>query len=217
MAERAFREEQWAHRYDEHIAPINRLVDDLSQLGHGWLPYVAPMYGGVSARLLSLLRDPGPKTKAGTGSAFLSMENDDPTAEAISAYFADAGIPAQQIVPWNAYPWYINRDPTPLELDLGLQPLLQLIELLPRLRVVMLHGGAAKRSWRRFIRRYPNIVSGRHLQVISTYHTSRQAFRHKNPAIRSARKEHLRSAFRHAATLLSDVAFSSAGPNHHTS
>jgi hypothetical protein len=101
MADGAFRNDQERRRYEDHIAPINRLVDQLSGLDRGWPPYVAPMYGGVRARLLSLLRDPGPKTLEGAGSGFLSMENDDATPEAINGLFADAGIFATDIVPWN--------------------------------------------------------------------------------------------------------------------
>lgn len=200
MADLEFRHEQWEHRYDDHIAPINRLVDELQvESERGWLPYVAPMYGGVKARLLSVLRDPGPKTRTDQGSGFLSMENDDPSAELIAGYFADAGIDASDVVPWNVYPWYINRDPTALELDAGIEPLNRLIGLLPGLQVVMLHGGTARKGWRRFVRRFPGIVGLRKLCVIETHHTSRQAFWHRDPAVREERKENLRQAFTSAA------------------
>jgi hypothetical protein len=196
MANEAFRQEQWEHRYDDHIAPINRFVDDLrSSPDRGWLPYVAPMYGGVNARLLSVLRDPGPKTRSDQGSGFLCMENDDPTAEAIAGCFSEAGIEASDIVPWNAYPWYINRNPTALELQDGIEPLKRVIDMLPRLEIVMLHGGAAKSAWKRFERRFPGIVKERKLHVIKTYHTSRKAFWHADPAVREARKENLRQSF----------------------
>jgi hypothetical protein len=203
MAESAFREAQWVHRYDDHIAPINRLVDALRGAGSSWLPYVAPMYGGVHARLLSVLRDPGPMTQASTGSGFLSMENDDDTAATIGGYFADAGINAREVVPWNAYPWYINRAPTAAELEDGVEPLRRLIGLLPRLCVVMLHGGSARDGWSRLARGHPNVLAARGLHVIPTYHTSRQAFWHANPAVREARRAHLRSAFAEAARVLS--------------
>ena len=112
MADPRFREDQWRRRYEHHIEPINRLVDSLRDDATGsWLPYVAPMYGGRNARLLSLLRDPGPRTRDAEGSGLLSMENDDPTAEAISRLFTEAGINACDVVPWNVYPWYINRAP----------------------------------------------------------------------------------------------------------
>src|SRR5689334_16058884 len=121
MSDHAFRHTQWLHRYDDHIRPINDLVDRLRQWGRGWLPYVAPMYGGINATLLSLLRDPGPKTQVDRGSGFLSMENDDATAETINEYFSHASIGAESIVPWNVYPWYINRPPKAAELDAGVE------------------------------------------------------------------------------------------------
>lgn len=202
MAVPEFREAQWAQRFDPHIAPINRLVDSLREAGRGWVPYVAPMYGGVHARLISVLRDPGPRTQDASGSGFLSMENDDPTAEAIAGYFAGVGIEADEIVPWNVYPWYINRAPRVQELEAGVDPLRQLIELLPGLRVVMVHGISAHEGWRRLERRYPDLVSGRAITVITTYHTSRQAFWHRDPGVRRDRQEHLRRAFEHAAGVL---------------
>jgi hypothetical protein len=82
MADPAFCEAQHKHRLDPHISPINQMVHDLrDQDGRGWLPEVAPMHGGIDARVLSVLRDPGPATQTGSGSGFLCVENDDPTAE----------------------------------------------------------------------------------------------------------------------------------------
>lgn len=203
MAESRYREDQWTRRYDGHIAPINHLVDVLCQdPERGWVPYVAPMYGGTGARLLSLLRDPGPKTQEGKGSGFLSMENDDATAEAICNYFGQAGVSADDVIPWNAYPWYINRKPSPDELEAGIGPLKRLVDLLPMLRVVMLHGGDAKDVWKRFTRKHPNLVRDRQLYIIPTYHTSRQAFRHSDPAVRETRRVHLRDSFSEAARIL---------------
>lgn len=201
MADLAFREHQERHRYDDHVAPINHFVDTLKEVGRGWAPYVAPMYGGVRARLLSVLRDPGPMTQSEGGSGFLCMENDDPTAENICELFASAEIGAKDVVPWNAYPWYINRNPRAPELDAGVGPLREIIRLLPDARVVMLHGGAAQNAWKRLIRRVPPREVF-HLNVISTYHTSRQAFWHKDPVVRETRRRHLRDAFADASTCL---------------
>ena len=203
MADPAFRADQHLHRDDAHVAPINELVEELRQdPERGWMPYVAPMYGGVEARLLSVSRDPGPKTQDGDGSGFLCMENDDPTAERMCELFAGAGIEARDVVPWNAYPWYINRAPSAAELEAGIEPLKRLIDLMPRLSVVMLHGGDAKNGWKRFTRRFPRLIVERELYVIATYHTSRQAFWHPDPAVRDARKAHLAESFREAARRL---------------
>ena len=203
MADKLYREQQWRHRYDSHIAPINRLVDSLKDTQHGEVPYVAPIYGGINASLLSVMRDPGPMTQTKVGSGFLSMENDDQTAETFCRYLSDTSINTSEIVPWNAYPRYINRKPLASELNEGAQPLFELIELLPRLRIVMLHGGSAKDGWRRLTKRFPDLVQERRLYVIETYHTSRQAFIHRDPTVREQRKKNLRQAFAEASMILS--------------
>ena len=82
-------------------------------------------------------------------------------------------------MPWNAYPSYINKAPTAAQLEAGVRPLLDLIALTPRPRVVMLHGGSAHDEWRRLARRSRTTVAG--LTVIETYHTSRQAFSASRP------------------------------------
>ncbi|MDQ1295452.1 MAG: hypothetical protein QG608_3337 [Actinomycetota bacterium] len=93
MADAAFRAEQDAGRYAAHVRPINELVDELQDTGgRGWLPHVAPIHGGVLARLLFVLRDPGPRTREGTGSGYLCVENDDPTAEQQARAFDAVGI-----------------------------------------------------------------------------------------------------------------------------
>jgi hypothetical protein len=81
-----------------HVAPINALVDDLvDPSGRGWVPYVAPVYGGIDARVLCILRDPGPKTQSEhSGSGFLCPENDDASAERFATLLDDARIPVSQ-------------------------------------------------------------------------------------------------------------------------
>jgi hypothetical protein len=207
MREIAFRDEQLARLRARHIEPVNALVDRLRNPQAGlWAPYVAPMYGGVGARLLSVLRDPGPKTNLDHGgSGFLCMENDDPTAERISGLFAGADIAAEDVVPWNVYPWYINAAPNAAQLDAGVGPLMELIGLLPQLRVVMLHGGSAAAGWKKLTKRHPTLVADHSLTVVGTYHTSRQAFWHPDPAERDRRHDHLKAAFQQAADVLHET------------
>ena len=45
------------------IAPITDLVSSLRGLGRGDVPYVAPIYGGIQARLLTVLTSPGTATQ----------------------------------------------------------------------------------------------------------------------------------------------------------
>ena len=196
------REAQVKALYDAHIADVNRLVDDLRSCGRGAIPYVAPTCGGVHARLLSLLRDPGPKTQEDGGSGFISIENDDPTAEALCKHLLSVRIAAHDIVLWNAYPWYINRRPKAHELDVGVDPLLRLLRVLPKLKVVMLHGLSAQDGWKRLLRDHPDVI-GKY-EVIPTYHTSRQAFCHPDPQVRDQRRNHLQTAFVTAARTLAN-------------
>ena len=203
MADENFRTVQEQGRYAAHVRAINRMVDGLrDQDGRGWLPHVAPLHGGANARLLSVLRDPGPKVREGTGSGFLCIENDDPTAEQQLEAFAAVGIEPGEIMPWNAYPWYINRQPKASEREAGVEPLVRLIGLLPRLKVILLQGGDAADTWRRLLRRYPHINVPSRFAVISTYHPSRQALWCADPAVRHARIQHRLDAYRGVAEAL---------------
>lgn len=200
MADEGFRTAQWDQRFAPHIAPINEFVDRLRV--QAWAPYVAPIHGGIDARVLTLLRDPGPATQDTLGSGFLSIENDDPTAARLNELLVSAGLSASDTVLWNAYPWYINRAPKAAELDEGVGPILDLIALMPKLKVVLLQGGSARDSWRRVTRRAPKLVVERGLTVIDTYHPGRQALWHKDLDVRAERLTHQVSAFQQVAAAL---------------
>jgi len=204
MRDPKFRQQQVAGLRAPHIAPVNALVDELiDPSGRGWVPYVAPVYGGVDARILCIQRDPGPKTHSQHGgSGFLCLENDDATAERFAALLDGAGIPVSETLAWNAYPWYINRPPRATELEAGVEPLRRLLGLLDRLQVVMLHGGSARDGWKRLARRHPGLVA--QLEVVPTYHTSSQAFIGP-PEVRAARMTALKEAFAQAAQILQEA------------
>jgi hypothetical protein len=81
MRDATFRADQHARLRDPHIAPFTDLVDELRTVpGRGWMPYIAPMYGGTGARVLSVFQDPGPRTRDDDGSGMLCCENDDDSA-----------------------------------------------------------------------------------------------------------------------------------------
>jgi hypothetical protein len=65
----------------------------------------------------------------------------------------------------------------------------------------MLHGGSAQDGWKRLTRRHPGLA--RRLEVIPTYHTSRQAFI-GTPEVRAqlGRVAALKEAFAQAARTL---------------
>lgn len=198
MPHRRMRDPEFKRSQEEgiqlpHVAPINSFVDELRDQGRGWVPYVAPIYGGIEAKMLSVLRDPGPMTNAAqNGSGFLCLENDDPAAELFATLLADAGLAPTDMTPWNAYPWYINRKPNAAELRAGLNPLLRLLELLPRVRVVMLNGGDAQYLWRKLAATHPGVTA--QYVDLRTYHTARQAFIGTRE-VREARMADLRAKF----------------------
>ena len=203
MANEAFRAEQESSRYAPHVRAVNEMVDELrDQDGRGWMPYVAPWHGGVDARVLSILRDPGPKTQDGTGSGFLCVENDDATAERQCTGFAAAGIDAHDVIPWNAYPWYINRAPNADERRAGVIVLARLMELLPRLEIVLLQGGDAQDCWRRLEKTHPEFVRQARYEVVSTYHPGRQALWSPDLAVRAAREKHRVDSYEQVAQAL---------------
>lgn len=174
MRSPAFREEQWAHRFDPHVAPINRLVDDLiSEKGGGWMPYIPPYHGGTDTKILLLYQDPGKMTStAHGGSGFLGCENDDPSAQVVAECLDAAGIDQSDVISWNAYPWFLPEQGgvTVSMINEGLDPLRRLLELLPDLHTVITGGTKAHDSWRRFSQRFPDAASRyRHFE---TFHTS---------------------------------------------
>ncbi len=204
MADAKFRAMQEANRYTSHVGPINELVDRLRSVDRGWVPHVAPLHGGIAAPVLSLLRDPGPATRGDEGSGFLCIENDDPTAERQLLMFESVGISPADITPWNAYPWYINAAPSATQLDAGVAPLLQLMNLMTELEVVFLQGKHAQSSWRRLTRRNPD-AARRPRCVITTFHPGWQALFHADPEIRRARAANREAAYREVAVGLGRI------------
>jgi hypothetical protein len=202
MAVEGFVRHQYEHRYDPHIAPINEFVATLrNPLGGKWVPEVAPMHGGIDATILSVLRDPGPKTREGVGSGFLCIENDDPTAERQCELFEEYGISARCVLPWNAYPWYINRAPRAAERDEGATVLGKLIDLLPDVRAVLLQGNDAIDVWRRLIKQRPSLVMDRGIDIVESIHPGKQALWTPDLAEREARKSKQQRAYERLAAI----------------
>lgn len=186
MRDPIFRSEQHARLGEKHIAPVTTYVDSL-RTDQRWLPYVAPLHGGVNSRMLTVLRDPGKGTLHATGSGMLCIENDDQTAETQFLLMDAAGLTPADFTPWNAYPWFIDRAPTLTELREASPTLAGLLELLPDLEVVLLQGGDAQRAWE-FVSSAHPAIGERGLTVLATYHPSVQALRTPSAHQREARR-----------------------------
>jgi hypothetical protein len=127
---------------------VKRLRDDSN-----WeVPDFDPVDGGTNAKILFLAEKPGPMTSLErpgmrSGSGFISLDNDDPTAEAGLKFMAEAGIPRSCIVKWNVVPgWNGTRRITALELRRGVDEVTRLLEHLPALRAIVLVGKKAQRA-----------------------------------------------------------------------
>lgn len=202
MRNDAFRVDQQMRLHEPHIAPITTYIDSLRSSGL-WLPYVAPLHGGINARMLTVLRDPGPRTRDEGGSGMLCVENDDQTAANQYRLMADADLTPGDFTPWNAYPWYINRAPSTAELREASHTLVGLLELLPRLEVVLLQGNEAQAAWRIALDAQP-MIRRRGLITLETYHPSNQALQAASAAERERRRAHRANMWAEAATFLRD-------------
>ncbi len=127
------------------MRPLNGFAASLRDR-HGAVPDFDPFDGGTAARLLLLLETPGPGTAP---TRFVSRDNPTGTAANLRRFFAAAGIARRDCVIWNAVPWIIhapaarNRPPRRAEVKRGLLEVPPLLELLPRLAVVVLAGRVA--------------------------------------------------------------------------
>ncbi|RJT75631.1 hypothetical protein D6T63_17575 [Arthrobacter cheniae] len=100
-------------------------------------------------------------TSEAKGSGMLSVENDDDTAALQCEPLDAAEIAPIDITPWNTYPWYRHDQTSGLtsqQVTEGIEPLLRLINLMPRLNVVLPQGSEAQLLWKRFTRKHPDIA-----------------------------------------------------------
>lgn len=189
MGNAAFLADQRVRLHEPHIAPITDYIDALRASSGRWLPYVAPLHGGVNARVLNVLRDPGPKTQELGGSGMICIENDDQTAAAMYELMEQAGMTPADLTPWNAYPWYINRSPSDEEIAEASPTLTGLIDLMPNLEIVLLQGRDAQAAWKVALAAQP-ALRRRRLEVFETYHPSVQALHVKSVEERERRVQH---------------------------
>lgn len=135
---------------DNHIFPLTNFVDSLRERmgAEAEIPYIDPWDGGIEAEVMFLLEAPGPKAR---NSGFVSMNNPDETAKNFFEISKESGIDRKRIVIWNTVPWYIGsgkkiRPANSLDIAAGIDSLAELLELLPKLKAIVLVGGKAKKA-----------------------------------------------------------------------
>lgn len=111
-------------------------------------PDFDPLGGGVASDMLFLKEKPGPRTsRIGGGSGFVSVDNNDPTAEAARRFLHAAAIDHARTCNWNLIPgWDQTIRYRARDWQSGLPLLFELLELLPALRVIILAGKVAQRA-----------------------------------------------------------------------
>jgi uracil-DNA glycosylase len=155
MAEPSFRDRMHDYASNDRVGPLNRWIATLCDKDR-WMPRIAPTYGGVEAEVLFLLQDPGVAPASGGG--FLCHQNDDPSAELFARGLDHADLPASRATAWNAYPWYRadHARPSSAEVASAFPVLADLLDRLPRLKVVVPMGRVAQDAWARFAQDHPD-------------------------------------------------------------
>lgn len=134
---------------EKHVAPLTAYAARLRQMDPRQVPDFDPLDGGILARVLFLFQKPGRMTSDGAGkkagSGFISRNNDDHTAKATFELMNEAGLPRKETASWNLIPWWNGtHKSTERELDQGSQQLPAFLDLLPRLKAVVMVGEKAQ-------------------------------------------------------------------------
>jgi hypothetical protein len=91
--------------HDRHVAPLNRLVEEMNAGRDAHLaPWFDPDGGGIDAHVLFLLENPGRRASSARGSGFISADNNDDTAANFFCLRDQAGLPRDRLVAWNVVP-----------------------------------------------------------------------------------------------------------------
>jgi len=151
-------------RLDEpHVHSLNAFAKALGQM-HAGVPFFDPDGGGVRARILLLLSDPGANGAQVTRIA--SVDNPDKTARNLTRMLAEAKLDPRDTVNWNIVPWATSNPFS--ELDAGMDALRKLLPQLTALRVVVAMGTKARHGWARLRQDYPG------LRTCETWHPAQR-------------------------------------------
>jgi len=141
------RDERLRQIMEPHVASLTGFVQKLRRFYSDLnIPYFDPWDGGIQAEVLFLQEAPGRKALS---SGFVSRNNPDETAKNFFEISMNAGLSRIRTVRWNIVPWYIgtgNKIRAAKKSDVlqGMEPLFELLKMLPNLRVIVLMGEKAQ-------------------------------------------------------------------------
>lgn len=155
------------------VQPLRTWAADLARSRNAVVPQFDPAEAGTEAKVLLLFEAPGPMANMDgqrPGSGFISVDNNDATAENLWRARTEAGLD-DGVLCWNIVPWYLgvaSRKPTMSELRAGAHALQGLLLLLPELHTVVASGRFAQRGWREYARPGSSIT----VRTIDAWHPS---------------------------------------------
>jgi hypothetical protein len=184
-----------ARLIEPHVAPLVEFADDIARehglpAGVGAVPYPDPDGGGVRARVLFLLNDPGNGARIDAGgSGMLCMLNGDQTTRKQLDAVRASRLDRRTALHWNAIPWPVPRNQRDRNVAPATSALLRLLGILPDLRGVIALGAYARRVWAAAGELDPNLAG--------------LAYLHSTHPERSSTVD-LRRAYRYAAEIAAD-------------
>ena len=152
LGDEAVRTARLARLQEPHIAPLTAFAERIRRTDDPhepyWAPYFDPKSGGVQAQVLLLLESPGLQVSR---TKFVSLDNPDGTAENLSYLLKLAGLSRKRVLLYNSFPWQLSAQsvvtPTDDHLLEAVPATLELLSLLPQLKVTVLVGRRAERAW----------------------------------------------------------------------
>jgi uracil-DNA glycosylase len=148
--------------FEPHISALTAFVETIrKETGlNREIPYFDPLDGGINARCLFLFEAPGPRAR---DSGFISRNNPDESAKNFFELNHQAGLPRELTISWNIVPWYIGsgtkiRPANKNDIDEGKKYLLNLLSLLPHLKIIVLGGRKAQKAEALITATYPEII-----------------------------------------------------------
>lgn len=198
MADPSYQAQQWERRYDPNIEDVNRLCDTLSEMKPDFgVPYIDPVHDVDTCKIVSLFSSPGAELPSG----FVSFENDDPSAIRAASIYDAVGILPEQVMPWNAYPWYLPEGKErALSMDQiadGVKPLLSFLQQVPRASALVAHGADAHKAARRLMKLENRAIQKRGFKIYEVRSTGERAFK-GTPANQEIWLSEIHAAYRDA-------------------
>jgi hypothetical protein len=180
------------HWCDPHVRRLNEYVA-ANHISVKSMPYFDPLDGGSEAQVLILLESP---TRSGPCPRFASRDNRGPTQVNLKQCLEQSGLPREDSVLWNAYPWLpekfgAHRTLPIASITKGLRALPCVLKMLPNIKIAVLAGSLAQQA-APVIRRYISCI-----KIIETFHPSP-----KSLSVDNSQHNHIIDALKSAKLLL---------------